>query len=104
MNEGSKLCRVAVGGDQLQEHRVPVRPSDQQLAHLDVNSLKKIVSALLLTWRGDEREWVRPGVRQERRETMSRAACLVQLIADENVFFEGVCFLLPMLCTMSEPA
>ena len=40
LNEGSKLCRVAVGSDQLQEHRVPVRPSDQQLAHLDVNSLK----------------------------------------------------------------
>ena len=80
LNQGSKLCRVAVGSDQLQEHRVPVRPSDQQLAHLDVNSLKKIVSALLLTWRGDVREEVRPGVRLERRETtISRAACLMKL-------------------------
>ena len=41
LDKGSKLCRITVGSDQLEEHSVPIRASHQQLTHLYVNLLTK---------------------------------------------------------------
>ena len=41
MNKGSKLSRVAVGSNQLQEHSVAIRASHQQLTHLIFDLLYK---------------------------------------------------------------
>ena len=38
LNKGSKLCRVAVSSNQLEEHSVAIRASHQQLTHL-INDL-----------------------------------------------------------------
>ena len=34
LNKGGELSGVAIGGDQLQKHRVPIRAPQQKLAHL----------------------------------------------------------------------